>query len=1061
MKKFYIIPLLVFPLLMTGCKDEEPVSPTLDSISVDSVVTEYYVGDDFIKPEVTAHYSDQTTKDVTDEATFSGYDMNIAGTYTVTVAYQSKTTSYEITISVFKTLNYITAENPRTEYMIGDQFEKPTILAHYSDESTDDVTSEAVFGGYNMNIANTYTVSVRYQNKFTSYEITVSPEPVLLDHIYASNVKSNYYVGDEFEKPTVIAVYSDDSEVDVTDDATFSGYNLNNAGSQTVTVTYNLKTTSFGITVTAVVVTSLELTQNETEFYEGDEFIKPTVTAKYNNNTSLDVTNDATFTGYNMDVANTYNVTVSYSGVSTTYTLVVLSMELKPVVTGIELREIVDEFTVGDTFKSAKVYALYNNDTEKDVTSSAEFTGYNMTIVGNYTVTATYLTFSKNYSITVNEKVYPTIKVEKDLNLATLMGKVNSLDGESRTYEEITFSFDKGEGQNPISSKDKGGYVALYQANVMTITRKGLTKVRFDYVNGKNGSIYVDEGGGMSGDDGETFAWSNLDGTDKVVFRTNAQVNFNAIHIEYNKVDKPDPIFDGAQTIAEVKAAAAEIEYTPNNCGWYLSTVEVVMEVEAIDAIDSTSTGKEYDGDARGKVLVCDETGYIICSSGVSTNNPISFYQRVKDYLKAGTTQYCVKGHIAFFNGVVEVKVSEYEYDSSLIIKKNYEGYVGATYTKSSEFTGYAKENIKTNDAGYGVGRVIRMTGLTLINEYNHQAGSDLFVDQEVNLVPVFSCLNKDRTQLVIGKCYDVIGLESRYKNRPSFRILKLFDSSLDAQEFDFRNNVTEVTNLKDFYNMGFSSNDNYVLSELTVYKADVYVSQYAADKYTFNTSYYYDQSYKEYTTGSSQVNAANHYALGIFNEDLDYKQTLLDFLINEAKDEDTVKSLRVTLYFTLAYLDTVDSKNMWRVNIFEDLVYGLDYYYSNTASMTFDVNEAGCAREDGKFQTWTNSFNRLEVTNSSNKDATIMRVTNYLKVVNNTSLTISFDHDIVAFTLYTGTYSKIAGLGSFSNNIKAYVQRGSYTLIILENKTDTIEIDHLSVSGADYLKVDSITVNY
>ena len=85
---------------LVGCgEDPAPVDPTLSSISVVDPVTEYETGAEFVKPSVVAVYSDHTTKTVTDEATFSGYDMSKAGEYTVAVAYKDKRASYAISVT--------------------------------------------------------------------------------------------------------------------------------------------------------------------------------------------------------------------------------------------------------------------------------------------------------------------------------------------------------------------------------------------------------------------------------------------------------------------------------------------------------------------------------------------------------------------------------------------------------------------------------------------------------------------------------------------------------------------------------------------------------------------------------------------------------------------------------------------------------------------------------------------------------------------------------------------------------------------------------------------------
>lgn len=76
---------------------------TLSSISVSGQKTTYIVGDTFVKPTVTATYSDSSVAVVTNEATFSGYDLSTEGNQTVTVSYTYKgvqrTTSYGINVS--------------------------------------------------------------------------------------------------------------------------------------------------------------------------------------------------------------------------------------------------------------------------------------------------------------------------------------------------------------------------------------------------------------------------------------------------------------------------------------------------------------------------------------------------------------------------------------------------------------------------------------------------------------------------------------------------------------------------------------------------------------------------------------------------------------------------------------------------------------------------------------------------------------------------------------------------------------------------------------------------
>ena len=81
--------------------DEDYVPPTLESIAVSGdYKTEFTQGATFsFGGVVTATYDDESTRNVTDDCTFSGYNMSTVGEQTVTVTYKGKTTDYKITVS--------------------------------------------------------------------------------------------------------------------------------------------------------------------------------------------------------------------------------------------------------------------------------------------------------------------------------------------------------------------------------------------------------------------------------------------------------------------------------------------------------------------------------------------------------------------------------------------------------------------------------------------------------------------------------------------------------------------------------------------------------------------------------------------------------------------------------------------------------------------------------------------------------------------------------------------------------------------------------------------------
>jgi hypothetical protein len=109
-----------------------------------------------------------------------------------------------------------------------------------------------------------------------------------LSSIAVSGYTTAFTVGDTFSfGGTVTATYSDSSTANVTSSATFSGYNMSTAGSQTVTASYTeggvTKTATYGITVSAATSTYITPAKASTSGYTGQN---ETLSFTYGNLTS-------------------------------------------------------------------------------------------------------------------------------------------------------------------------------------------------------------------------------------------------------------------------------------------------------------------------------------------------------------------------------------------------------------------------------------------------------------------------------------------------------------------------------------------------------------------------------------------------------------------------------------------------------------------------------------------------------------------------------------------------------------------------------------------------------
>lgn len=168
---------------------------------------------------------------------------------------------------------------------------------------------------------------------FAFYKKEAASSATLSSITLSGSYPVEFHVGDAFSHAgmTVTATYDDESTNDVTSFSTFSGYDMDNAGNQTVTVSYTegevTKTAEYNINVKApATITSITLSGNyQTVFTEGDEFNHEglTVTANYDDDTNSDVTDEAEFSTPDMATPGVQDVTVTYNNLQTTYQITV------------------------------------------------------------------------------------------------------------------------------------------------------------------------------------------------------------------------------------------------------------------------------------------------------------------------------------------------------------------------------------------------------------------------------------------------------------------------------------------------------------------------------------------------------------------------------------------------------------------------------------------------------------------------------------------------------------------------------------------------------------------
>ena len=175
----------------------------IQSISVKTLPnkTTYYVGESLNTAGlvIKATYSDGSSRDITSGYSCSGFSSTTAGTKTVTVTYEGKTTILTVQVlPITLTSIHIKTTPTKTIYNVGDSFNQSglTLTATYSDGSTKTITSGFACSGFDSSSTGTKTITVAYEGKTTTFTVEVrnkpAPDPIIKIHNYTASKTVDY-----------------------------------------------------------------------------------------------------------------------------------------------------------------------------------------------------------------------------------------------------------------------------------------------------------------------------------------------------------------------------------------------------------------------------------------------------------------------------------------------------------------------------------------------------------------------------------------------------------------------------------------------------------------------------------------------------------------------------------------------------------------------------------------------------------------------------------------------------------------------------------------------------
>ena len=308
-------------------------SKILEGIEISSppTKTSYIVGQDFDKTGmvVKAKYANGTSEIITNYTITNGTKL-AKGQTNVIISYQGKTATQAIKVEE-NSLKSITVKTPPTkiEYFAGEEFEKKgmEIEANFVDGTKKLVTDYTIIDGETLKQGQK-SVTISYQGKTVSQQITVKANSVLKIEIIENAKKLNYVVGQNFDSTgmKVKATYENGLEKEIKNYTIKDGKNLKE-GQKTVTIEFEGKTATQSITVVAKSITEIKIKTmpKKIEYLQNKEELDLTggvIEISYNDGTKEYIqmtSNEIEVTGFDNKEIGTKTIKLTYKGKTTQF----------------------------------------------------------------------------------------------------------------------------------------------------------------------------------------------------------------------------------------------------------------------------------------------------------------------------------------------------------------------------------------------------------------------------------------------------------------------------------------------------------------------------------------------------------------------------------------------------------------------------------------------------------------------------------------------------------------------------------------------------------------------
>ena len=441
---------------------------TLSSISLSGYTTSLTVGSPFsFGGTVTAHYSDSSTANVTSSTTFSGYNMSVVDSYTVTASYTessvTKTATYTLNVASSgggDPSNYYDSITATGDMALLGQLHDLTCTKHKTyNIYSDDLNTSNYFKTDPFNSNSSYLRDFYSGGQMNNTIVSSGSGGWNREHVWPKSLSGGLFeesgAGADIQhlRPTVASINSDRASKkygNISGSKTTSSYSFNGTtyvgGYYTTSIFEPIDSKKGDV---ARIIMYLYMHYNTyTNFKENNVTYATTNgsgsssyfgTLRFTNvmNASTEAAAIEILLAWNSsdpidDIERTRNIEAAkITGArnpfidNSNYANQIWGDEPTPAktLTSITVSENHRTFAFGSTFTKETVTAHYSDKSTEDVTNSANFSGFDSSTPGQKTITVTYeendVEVSTTYKVTIQDPIVKSFSLTKDSEALT------------------------------------------------------------------------------------------------------------------------------------------------------------------------------------------------------------------------------------------------------------------------------------------------------------------------------------------------------------------------------------------------------------------------------------------------------------------------------------------------------------------------------------------------------------------------------------------------------------------------------------------------------------------